>query len=299
MSGNVIDWEYWYRKLMSLAHEDESMRFAINTIDEIHEDCGAFKYCEDKARKDLNWALDKLESTSDYDLFTAVEEMIDYFGFRDLEESKKAKSTTKKLKEATKVEFLDPADERWLLQSREKGTLYNTLQDLSNWYGVRIGDCEEPWSYMDEVMKYDMSEISDDEFLNCVNQVFKKAHEDTRRRRAGKPVIEKCQSNRSNKMRRLFKESAKLYDVLIVFENDGEDELFMNAAEELAPKGLYDDVSIWSDNHGAVQIYHVDITKVSAFIEAAYDVSFLSQIGCEMPREVRVYPEGELITLFA
>ena len=92
MAGNVIDWEYWYRKLMSLAHEDESMRFAINTIDEIHEDCGAFKYCEDKARKDLNWALDKLESTSDYEFFTAVEEMIDYFGFRDLEESKKAKN---------------------------------------------------------------------------------------------------------------------------------------------------------------------------------------------------------------
>lgn len=95
------------------------------------------------------------------------------------------------------------------------------------------------------------------------------------------------------------RESAKLYDVLILFENDGEDELFMNAAEDLAPKGLYDGVSIWSDNHGAVQIYHVDIAKVNAFIEAAYDASFLSQIGCGMPREVRVYPEGELVKLFA
>lgn len=105
------------------------------------------------------------------------------------------------------------------------------------------------------------------------------------------------ESKKTTKKR--VKESAKLYDVLIIFENDGEDELFMNAAEELAPKGLYDGVSIWSDNHGAVQIYHVDVTKVSAFIEAAYDASFLSQIGCEMPREVRVYPEGELSKLFA
>lgn len=198
MAGNLIDWEYWYHKLMNLAHEDESMRLAINTLDDIHETCEAFKYCEDEEDlKDLNWALDKLESTSDYELFTAVEEMIDYFGFRDLKESKKSKNTTRKLKESAKVEFLDPADERWVLQSREKGTLYNTIQDLSNWYGVRTGDTEEPWGYMDEVLKYDMSEISDDEFLNCVNRVFKKAHEDTRRRRSDKPVIEKCQNNKS------------------------------------------------------------------------------------------------------
>lgn len=100
MAANTIDWEYWYHKLMSHAHEDESMRDAINTIDQIHEKCGAFKYMDEEDRRNLNWALDKLAGASDYELYTAFEEMSDYFGFNDLEESKNVKSIIRKLNEA-------------------------------------------------------------------------------------------------------------------------------------------------------------------------------------------------------
>lgn len=81
MAPNTMDWEYWYHKLMKLAHGDEKL--AVTTIDEIHEKCGAFKNCDEDDRRVIVLALDELTSTVNYELFTAVEEMADYFGFNE------------------------------------------------------------------------------------------------------------------------------------------------------------------------------------------------------------------------
>lgn len=92
-------WEDWYLKLIRLADDDTmEMTKAIEKIDEIHEKVGEFKNMDAFDKEELNEALDTLAGAENYELYTAFEDMCDYFGFNELQESKK--DTRKRVKES-------------------------------------------------------------------------------------------------------------------------------------------------------------------------------------------------------
>lgn len=83
-------WDDWYKKLMKLSSQDddaEAMAASIENLDEIHDRIGAFKNADESDIEQINLALDCLAGASDYELYTAFEEMCDYFGFNELSES--------------------------------------------------------------------------------------------------------------------------------------------------------------------------------------------------------------------
>lgn len=92
-------WEDWYLKLLRLANDDSiEMTKALEKIDEIHEKVGSFKNMDAFDKDELNEALDTLAGAENYELYTAFEDMCDYFGFNEFQESKK--NTHKRVKES-------------------------------------------------------------------------------------------------------------------------------------------------------------------------------------------------------
>ena len=92
-------WEDWYLKLLRLADDDSiEMTKAIEKIDEIHGKVVSFKNMDAFDKDELNEALDTLAGAENYELYTAFEDMCDYFGFNEFQESKK--NTHKRVKES-------------------------------------------------------------------------------------------------------------------------------------------------------------------------------------------------------
>lgn len=82
-------WDDWYNDLIRLAENDDDSDLMIQTIDKIdriHERVGAFKNMDASDRRDLDVLLDILAGASDYELYSAFEDMCDYFGFNDADE---------------------------------------------------------------------------------------------------------------------------------------------------------------------------------------------------------------------